>query len=1424
MSGRWVCIILAFIVTLLALVPAGSAAGTSYQSVKELNIQETNASLEVMDRAVQNTEMLQAQLSPAQEKMSWDLVELTDSRFVSQQQEYSPARSTMEELHQFVPAGESLSKELGTAPGVDLVYVYIYLQPGIDTHIIDPLCWRVTDRDEEHSLAVAWVAVPNLASLSAMEEVRFIQTVIPPVTYTGSVNTEGDGIHRSDQVRALHGYKGAGMKVGIISDGVNTWTEALAKGDLPADLDVLANIVDPSKKVEDEGTAMLEIVHDIVPDARLAFHDGGSNTVSFNQAIDNLVAAGSNIICDDVGWPGEPYFEDGPVASHTREVVSENNIIYVTSAGNGGLKHYQGPYYDNSGFHDFSQGSTETKDLYIDVPAGGLVTIVLQWNDKFGTSTNNYDLYLFNANNGLEVRKSVTVQSGFQNPLEAFDYKNEGSSSFTGIIRAKKNLGAENRILEVFFFPRNYAPEVYYNNNIYNPDSIFGHAAVPEAVTVGAIRAADPGNDDIEFFSSRGPVTISYPSYESRLKPDISGIDGVSVTGAGGFPVPFYGTSASAPHIAALLAQIWGANPSLTPEQVKSRLFAPAVDLGTPGPDPVFGYGRADALNAMNPTPVISSLVPTSISPGSPSFDLIVNGDGFIDGSTVLWGGSARETTYVSPTQLKAKILAADVITAGSASVTVFTPAPGGGTSNVLVFDFTGSSTGPVITSLSPGTKVVGSSQFILTVNGAGFIKDLSQVEWNGMARKTVYVSGTQVRGTILQADVASPCTAKVTVFNPGEGRSNEKTFIVTPRQPTITGLSPPSVYRGNPDLDLTVAGTYFFDGSIVKWNGEGLTTAYVSDKQLRATVPAVKLASPGIGKITVYNPVGEGGFTSTARNFEIQSPSPVLSGLAPSSAWMGDPGFTLTVTGSGFVPESRIRWNGEDRPTAYISATEMTATIPATDLATEGSVPVVVFSPTPGGGTSAAQTFTIIRPNPVPVLTAITPDSAIRGDPGVTLTVSGSGFVDKQSVVRWNGVDRATFYVSESQLTATIPASDLTNAGTAQVTVFSPPKGGGVSDPLSFTINNPRPVVTSISPTSVPMGTPEFHLAMTGSNFIPESRVQWKGVDHVTTYLSPTELDAIIPASDIAVKGSAVVRVFNPGPGGGVSTTYRTITITLCNPDPDITDLSPPTLTEGRGNLNLFVNGVGFVTTSKVWWNNVQRSTSYKSPTQLLVHISPNDVSTPGTASLKVVNPTPCGGTSSTFDIPILARPRITALLPPSVHAGGPGLTVNLIGSGFADGAIVQANGVGRPTTYISATELSISVLASEISEHGMVLGTVLNPDGGLSDSVIFTITTPFPAITGFSPAGARAGEPDITLTIDGTGFVPESVIRWDGVDQLTTYVSPTRLTALVPAASFASTGTRSVQVANPVPPGAISNTVIFAVNSATGVPPTLP
>ena len=219
-----------------------------------------------------------------------------------------------------------------------------------------------------------------------------------------------------------------------------------------------------------------------------------------------------------------------------------------------------------------------------------------------------------------------------------------------------------------------------------------------------------------------------------------------------------------------------------------------------------------------------------------------------------------------------------------------------------------------------------------------------------------------------------------------------------------------------------------------------------------------ITFTSTTAGTITVvagYNGVGRSNAVlvtfSTANN-----PAPATSSIAPSSANAGSSGFTLTVNGTGFIAASQVQWNGANRTTSYVSPTQLTATIGAVDVLNAGSAAVTVVNPTPGGGTSNSQTFTITSaPNPVPSISAVNPTSVTAAGAQFTLNVTGSNFV-AGSQVKWNGSLRATTYVDASHLNATITAADIATPTGAAISVFNPAPGGGDSaTTIAFTVNS---------------------------------------------------------------------------------------------------------------------------------------------------------------------------------------------------------------------------------------------------------------------------------------------------------------------------------------------------------------------------------
>lgn len=180
-------------------------------------------------------------------------------------------------------------------------------------------------------------------------------------------------------------------------------------------------------------------------------------------------------------------------------------------------------------------------------------------------------------------------------------------------------------------------------------------------------------------------------------------------------------------------------------------------------------------------------------------------------------------------------------------------------------------------------------------------------------------------------------------------------------------------------------------------------------------------------------------------------NPTPALASISPTSAAAGGPAFTLAASGSGFLPGSVVRWNGQDRPTSFVSTARLNASIPASDVASPGSAAVTVFTPAPGGGTSASVSFAVTTVNPAPSVTALTPSRATAGSGGMVVSVSGAGFMAGTEVF-WNGQRLSAVYLSSVQVNASLPAADLAAPTTATVTVLNAAPGGG-SYSVSFVV-----------------------------------------------------------------------------------------------------------------------------------------------------------------------------------------------------------------------------------------------------------------------------------------------------------------------------------------------------------------------------------
>src|SRR3972149_2843541 len=207
-------------------------------------------------------------------------------------------------------------------------------------------------------------------------------------TWTGSVTSQGDAVLGGPLARSSFGVSGSGIKVGIISDSFNFLggqAAGIASGDLPGPgnpggrlppVNIVSDEFFPGNL--DEGRAIAEIVHDLAPGAEILFHSAFNNPQSspggsIAAAINNLVAAGANVIIDDVFSVGAPAYQDGVAAPAVNNAFA-SGVAYFSSAGNNFNNAYEGIYSPLGFNHNFDANFNEGSDLLLNfgsIPDGG---------------------------------------------------------------------------------------------------------------------------------------------------------------------------------------------------------------------------------------------------------------------------------------------------------------------------------------------------------------------------------------------------------------------------------------------------------------------------------------------------------------------------------------------------------------------------------------------------------------------------------------------------------------------------------------------------------------------------------------------------------------------------------------------------------------------------------------------------------------------------------------------------------------------------------------------------------------------------------------------------------------------------------------------------------------------------------------------
>ena len=313
-----------------------------------------------------------------------------------------------------------------------------------------------------------------------------------------------------------------------------------------------------------------------------------------------------------------------------------------------------------------------------------------------------------------------------------------------------------------------------------------------------------------------------------------------------------------------------------------------------------------------------------------------------------------------------------------------------------------------------------------------------------------------------------------------------------------------------------------------------------------------------------------------------------------------------------------------------------------------------------------SAELFGQCNPKPtVFTLVEVVPASITVGSPSTSVTLSlqytaAATTLDPDGfVVNWQGTSNASLALTSisavvnNVFSLTFTAQSVFMATPQQVVLSvtgnfcGEPPGTSNSKPLLIA----PPVafaITSIDPPQAPAGSPAFTMTFTGSGFAGDSRIRWNNSERSTIFDSSTQLRATILALDVVRTGTARVNVVNMTSGAQSSG----FTVEIANPQPSISNVSPFSATVGSPGFTLTVNGIGFNSSSRVFWNEVERATTLVSYNRVTAAILASDTVSSGSARIRVTNPAPGGGSSNVFGMGIVGGTPdpITSLFVPVI------------------------------------------------------------------------------------------------------------------------------------------------------------------------------
>lgn len=740
------------------------------------------------------------------------------------------------------------------------------------------------------------------------------------------------------------------------------------------------------------------------------------------------------------------------------------------------------------------------------------------------------------------------------------------------------------------------------------------------------------------------------------------------------------------------------------PGQLVARVSASVT--GTSGPHMVQvqnqGGNRSNSvtLTIVPPAPILRSVIPRVAFAGSGTLTMFLAGLNFAPDAAVLIDGTHIATTFISAVDLRATVPASFTALAGTHGVVVRNSDDK--RSNSVAFEVVPQAT--VITSITPSNAVAGGSSFAMLIRGANYNHE-AVVLFDGAGLETTFRTSSELLAEVPASLVARPGAHAISVQNPNEAPSNEAVFQVLPDAPLIESLTPSSVIEGSGEVTVTIAGQKFAAGALIRIieptrRGPALDTTFLSGASLQATIPGELTENPGSVVLAVENP-DLGLSNAVALKVLISDPLIINEFLAdPADTLAGDANGDGIRSTSGDEFIEILNRTGEPFDVSgyrILDADRVRHVFTAGTVVPPFEAAVVFGGGTPTGpfGNSAdnhlvfkASTGGLSLNNGGDTIILQDAQGRVVQEIKFGAAEGGAG----QSINRDPDGNGATFTLHS------IVAADASR-------LFSP---GSTAAGGTFTI---KPIISSMTPASIRLGSGQFTLTVSGSRFLPGAVVLFGNTTLVTTFLSDTRLEAQVPPGLVAEGGAADISVKNPR--GELSGIARLL---IVDDPPQVLRIAPETAGTGAENPEISLSGGRFQRGAGVQVQGQVVETRFVSSTSLVAVVPSSLCVRAAELPLLVLNAD--GNKSNTILFTVENGPLITRLSRGKVKAGGGVFELSVGGVAFKPGVILFADGIALNTKFVNEGSLTARIPAEMTTQPRVLTLQARNTDGGRSNT----------------------------------------------------------------------------------------------------------